>query len=103
MQFTAIDSKEKNSNESRITSVRKQVKQIIIEKFNVVFSSNCVIEDDKKELHRPIAKCRKEAVSRLKHMGQALRKKDKENIMTAFRQEIVFHAIYHAFREDSHL
>lgn len=94
VQFTAIDSKEKNSNDSRITSVRKQVKQIIIEKFSVVFSSNCVIENDKKELHRPIAKCRKEAVSRLKHMGQALRKKDKENIMTAFRQEIVDHAIY---------
>ncbi|MED3641752.1 hypothetical protein P4492_31810, partial [Bacillus thuringiensis] len=35
-----------------------------------------------------------EAVSRLKHMGQALRKKDKENIMTAFRQEIVDIAIY---------
>ncbi len=94
VQFTAIDSKEKKSNETRITSVRKQVKQIIIEKFNVVFSSNCVIENDKKELHRPVAKCRKEAVSRLKHMGQALRKKDKENIMTAFRQEIVDIAIY---------
>lgn len=94
VQFTAIDSKEKKPNETRITSVRKQVKQIIIEKFNVVFSSNCVIENDKKELHRPIAKCRKEAVSRLKHMGQALRKKDKENIMTAFRQEIVDIAIY---------
>ncbi|HDR4369244.1 TPA: hypothetical protein QCP64_005802, partial [Bacillus cereus] len=94
VQFTAIDSKEKNSNETRITNVRKQVKQIIIEKFNVVFSSNCVIENDKKELHRPVAKCRKEAVSRLKHMGQALRKKDKENIMTAFRQEIVDIAIY---------
>ncbi len=94
VQFTAIDSKEKKSNETRITSVRKQVKQIIIEKFNVVFSSNCVIENDRKELHRPVAKCRKEAVSRLKHMGQALRKKDKENIMTAFRQEIVDIAIY---------
>ena len=94
VQFTAIDSKEKKSNETRITSARKQVKQIIIEKFNVVFSSNCVIENDKKELHRPVAKCRKEAVSRLKHMGQALRKKDKENIMTAFRQEIVDIAIY---------
>ncbi|HGA1022341.1 TPA: hypothetical protein ACIQN7_002679 [Bacillus cereus] len=94
VQFTAIDSKEKKSNETRITNVRKQVKQIIIEKFNVVFSSNCVIENDKKELHRPVAKCRKEAVSRLKHMGQALRKKDKENIMTAFRQEIVDIAIY---------
>ncbi|ACO25696.1 hypothetical protein MRY88_28225 (plasmid) [Bacillus cereus] len=94
VQFTAIDSKEKKSNETRITSVRKQVKQIIIEKFNVVFSLNCVIENDKKELHRPVAKCRKEAVSRLKHMGQALRKKDRENIMTAFRQEIVDHAIY---------
>ncbi|KXH80228.1 MULTISPECIES: hypothetical protein [Bacillus] len=94
VQFTAIDSKEKKSNEARIKSVRKQVKQIIIEKFNVVFSSNCVIENDKKELHRPVAKCRKEAVSRLKHMGQALRKKDKENIMTAFRQEIVDIAIY---------
>ncbi|HFJ9281140.1 hypothetical protein ACQKOK_26645 [Bacillus cereus] len=94
VQFTAIDSKEKKSNKTRITSVRKQVKQIIIEKFNVVFSSNCVIENDKKELHRPVAKCRKEAVSRLKHMGQALRKKDKENIMTAFRQEIVDIAIY---------
>ncbi|MEC2646637.1 hypothetical protein P9X01_29370, partial [Bacillus thuringiensis] len=42
----------------------------------------------------PIAKCRKEAVSRLKHMGQELRKKDKQNIMTAFRQEIVDIAIY---------
>lgn len=94
VQFTAIDSKEKKSNKTRITSVRKRVKQIIIEKFNVVFSSNCVIENDKKELHRPVAKCRKEAVSRLKHMGQALRKKDKENIMTAFRQEIVDIAIY---------
>ncbi|MCU4862786.1 hypothetical protein OB981_22295 [Bacillus cereus] len=94
VQFTAIDSKEKKSNKTRITSVRKQVKQIIIEKFNVVFSSNCVIENDKKELHRSVAKCRKEAVSRLKHMGQALRKKDKENIMTAFRQEIVDIAIY---------
>ncbi|MGH0593646.1 hypothetical protein ACQVPY_15325 [Bacillus pretiosus] len=94
VQFTAIDSKEKKSNETRIISVRKQVKQIIIEKFNVVFSSNCVIENDKKELHRPVAKCRKEAVSRLKHMGQTLRKKDKENIMTAFRQEIVDIAIY---------
>ncbi|HHB1656458.1 TPA: hypothetical protein ACOQ0H_005753 [Bacillus cereus] len=94
VQFTAIDSKEKKSNKTRITSVRKQVKQIIIEKFNVVFSSNCVIENDKKELHRQVAKCRKEAVSRLKHMGQALRKKDKENIMTAFRQEIVDIAIY---------
>ncbi|TKI14635.1 hypothetical protein FC696_07500 [Bacillus wiedmannii] len=94
VQFTAIDSKEKKSNETRITSVRKQVKQIIIEKFNVLFSSNCVIENDRKELHRPVAKCRKEAVSRLKHMGQALRKKDKENIMTAFRQEIVDIAIY---------
>lgn len=94
VQFTAIDSKEKNFNETRITSIRKQVKQIIIEKFSVVFSSNCVIENDKKELHRPVAKCRKEAVSRLKHMGQALRKKDKENIMTAFRQEIVDIAIY---------
>ncbi|MES5957296.1 hypothetical protein QCI42_28770 [Bacillus fungorum] len=94
VQFTAIDSKEKKANEKRITSVRKQVKQIIIEKFNVVFSSNCLIENDKKELHRPVAKCRKEAVSRLKHMGQALRKKDKENIMTAFRQEIVDIAIY---------
>lgn len=94
VQFAAIDSKEKKSNETRITSVRKQVKQIIIEKFNVVFSSNCVIENDKKELHRPVAKCRKEAVSRLKHMGQAIRKKDKENIMTAFRQEIVDIAIY---------
>ncbi|PED31733.1 hypothetical protein CON13_12875 [Bacillus cereus] len=94
VQFTAIDSKEKKSNKTRITSVRKQVKQIIIEKFNVVFSSNCVIENDKKELHRPVAKCRKEAVSRLKHMGQTLRKKDKENIMTAFRQEIVDIAIY---------
>jgi hypothetical protein len=96
VQFTAIDSKEKKSNETRITSVRKQVKQIIIEKFNVVFSSNCVIENDKKELHRPVAKCRKEAVSRLKQMGQALRKKkdNKENIMTAFRQEIVDIAIY---------
>lgn len=60
----------------------------------MVFSSNCVIENDKKELHRSVAKCRKEAVSRLKHMGQALRKKDKENIMTAFRQEIVDIAIY---------
>ena len=77
MQFTAIDSKEKKSNETRITSARKQVKQIIIEKFNVVFSSNCVIENDKK-LHRPVAKCRKEAVSRLKHMGQVLRKKIKK-------------------------
>lgn len=48
VQFTAIDSKEKKSNETRITSARKQVKQIIIEKFNVVFSSNCVIENDKK-------------------------------------------------------
>lgn len=94
VQFTAIDSKEKKSNETRITSVRKHVKQIIIEKFNVVFSSSCLIENDKKELHRPVAKCRKEAVSRLKHMGQALRKKDKENIMTAFRQEIVDIAIY---------
>ncbi|PIE91941.1 hypothetical protein CO726_29365 [Bacillus fungorum] len=94
VQFTAIDSKEKKANEKRITSVRKQVKQIIVEKFNVVFSSNCLIENDKKELHRPVAKCRKEAVSRLKHMGQALRKKDKENIMTAFRQEIVDIAIY---------
>lgn len=94
VQFTAIDSKEKKSNETRITSVRKHVKQIIIEKFNVVFSSSCLIQNDKKELHRPVAKCRKEAVSRLKHMGQALRKKDKENIMTAFRQEIVDIAIY---------
>ncbi|WP_436866861.1 hypothetical protein [Bacillus fungorum] len=94
VQFTAIDSKEKKANEKRITSVRKQVKQIIVEKFNVVFSPNCLIENDKKELHRPVAKCRKEAVSRLKHMGQALRKKDKENIMTAFRQEIVDIAIY---------
>lgn len=94
VQFTAIDSKEKNSNETRITSIRKQVKQIIIEKFSVVFSSNCVIENDRKELHKPVAKCRKEAVSRLKHMGQSLRKKDKENIMTAFRQEIVDYAIY---------
>ncbi|MEC3078417.1 hypothetical protein [Bacillus tropicus] len=94
VKFTAIDSKEKKSNETRITSVRKHVKQIIIEKFNVVFSSSCLIQNDKKELHRPVAKCRKEAVSRLKHMGQALRKKDKENIMTAFRQEIVDHAIY---------
>jgi len=94
VQFTAIDSKEKKSNETRITSVRKHVKQIIIEKFNVVFSSSCLIENDKKELHRPVAKCRKEAVSRLKHMGQALRKKDRENIMTAFRQEIVDIAIY---------
>lgn len=94
VKFTAIDSKEKKSNETRITSVRKHVKQIIIEKFNVVFSSSCLIQNDKKELHRPVAKCRKEAVSRLKHMGQALRKKDKENIMTAFRQEIVDIAIY---------
>ncbi|KMQ24417.1 hypothetical protein [Bacillus cereus] len=94
VRFTAIDSKEKKSNETRITSVRKHVKQIIIEKFTVVFSSSCLIQNDKKELHRPVAKCRKEAVSRLKHMGQALRKKDKENIMTAFRQEIVDIAIY---------
>ncbi len=50
VQFTAIDSKEKKSNETRITSARKQVKQIIIEKFNVVFSSNCVIENDKKRI-----------------------------------------------------
>ncbi|MCW9134345.1 hypothetical protein OF830_26530 [Bacillus paramycoides] len=94
VQFTAIDSKEKKCNHTRIARVRKQVKQVIIEKFSVVFSSNCVIENDKKDLHRPVAKCRKEAVSRLKHMGQVLRKKDKENIMAAFRQEIVDIAIY---------
>ncbi|MDX5961059.1 hypothetical protein SIL04_26555 [Bacillus cereus group sp. BfR-BA-00331] len=94
IKFNAVDPKDKKPSESRITRVRRQVQQVIIEKFNVIFSSNCVIENDKKELHRPIAKCRKEAVSRLKHMGQALRKKDKENIMTAFRQEIVDIAIY---------
>ncbi|MFJ8219867.1 hypothetical protein [Bacillus cereus] len=94
VQFNAVDSNDKKPSESRITRVRKQVQQVIIKKFNVIFSSNCVIENDKKELHRPIAKCRKEAVSRLKHMGQALRKKDKENIMTAFRQEIADIAIY---------
>ncbi|PIE91906.1 hypothetical protein CO726_29550 [Bacillus fungorum] len=94
IKFNAVDPKDKKPSESRITRVRRQVQQVIIEKFNVIFSSNCVIENDKKELHRPVAKCRKEAVSRLKHMGQALRKKDKENIMTAFRQEIVDIAIY---------
>ena len=94
IKFNAVDPKDKKPSESRITRVRRQVQQVIIEKFNVIFSSNCVIENDKKELHRPIAKCRKEAVSRLKHMGQALKKKDKENIMTAFRQEIVDIAIY---------
>ncbi len=94
IKFNAVDPKDKKPSESRITRVRRQVQQVIIEKFNVIFSSNCVIENDKKELHRPIAKCRKEAVSRLKYMGQALRKKDKENIMTAFRQEIVDIAIY---------
>lgn len=94
VQFTAIDSKEKKSSDSRIARVRKQVKQVIIEKFNVVFSSNCVIENDKKDLHRPVAKCRKEAVSRLKYMGQSLRKKDRENMMIAFKQEIVDIAAY---------
>ncbi|MDO6634102.1 hypothetical protein [Bacillus thuringiensis] len=94
IKFNAVDPKDKKPSESRITRVRRQIQQVIIEKFNVIFSSNCVIENYKKELHRPIAKCRKEAVSRLKHMGQALRKKDKENIMTAFRQEIVDIAIY---------
>ncbi|MEW9181637.1 hypothetical protein [Bacillus mycoides] len=94
VQFTAIDSKEKKSSDSRIARVRKQVKQVIIEKFNVVFSSNCVMENDKKDLHRPVAKCRKEAVSRLKYMGQSLRKKDRENMIIAFKQEIVDIAAY---------
>ncbi len=99
VQFTAIDSKEKKSSDSRIARVRKQVKQVIIEKFNVVFSSNCVIENDKKDLHRPVAKCRKEAVSRLKYMGQSLRKKDRENMMIAFKQEIVDIAAYMPTKE----
>ncbi|WP_426952367.1 hypothetical protein [Bacillus mycoides] len=99
VQFTAIDSKEKKSNDSRIARVRKQVKQVIIEKFNVVFSSNCVMENDKKDLHRPVAKCRKEAVSRLKYMGQSLRKKDRENMMIAFKQEIVDIAAYMPTKE----
>lgn len=99
LQFTAIDSKEKKSSDSRIARVRKQVKQVIIEKFNVVFSSNCVIENDKKDLHRPVAKCRKEAVSRLKYMGQSLRKKDRENMMIAFKQEIVDIAAYMPTKE----
>lgn len=99
VQFTAIDFKEKKSSESRIARVRKQVKQVIIEKFNVVFSSNCVIENDKKDLHRPVAKCRKEAVSRLKYMGQSLRKKDRENMMIAFKQEIVDIAAYMPTKE----
>ncbi|MBK5469278.1 hypothetical protein JFU54_01475 [Bacillus sp. TH19] len=94
VQFTAIDSKEKKSSDSRIARVRKQVKQVIIEKFNVVFFSNCVMENDKKDLHRPVAKCRKEAVSRLKYMGQSLRKKDRENMIIAFKQEIVDIAAY---------
>ncbi|MGE6313653.1 hypothetical protein ACQKD6_24960 [Bacillus cereus] len=99
VQFTAIDSKEKKSSDSRIARVREQVKQVIIEKFNVVFSSNCVIENDKKDLHRPVAKCRKEAVSRLKYMGQSLRKKDRENMMIAFKQEIVDIAAYMPTKE----
>jgi hypothetical protein len=99
VQFTAIDSKEKKSSDSRIARVRKQVKQVIIEKFNVVFSSNCVMENDKKDLHRPVAKCRKEAVSRLKYMGQSLRKKDRENMMIAFKQEIVDIAAYMPTKE----
>ncbi|MGI8281771.1 hypothetical protein AB2568_025800 [Bacillus mycoides] len=99
VQFTAIVSKEKKSSDSRIARVRKQVKQVIIEKFNVVFSSNCVIENDKKDLHRPVAKCRKEAVSRLKYMGQSLRKKDRENMMIAFKQEIVDIAAYMPTKE----
>ncbi|QWI46984.1 hypothetical protein [Bacillus mycoides] len=99
VQFTAIDSKEKKSSDSRIARVRKQVKQVIIEKFNVVFSLNCVIENDKKDLHRPVAKCRKEAVSRLKYMGQSLRKKDRENMMIAFKQEIVDAAAYMPTKE----
>ncbi|MGW5955906.1 hypothetical protein [Bacillus mycoides] len=99
VQFTAIDSKEKKSSDSRIARVRKQVKQVIIEKFNVVCSSNCVMENDKKDLHRPVAKCRKEAVSRLKYMGQSLGKKDRENMMIAFKQEIVGIAAYMPTKE----
>ncbi|MBE7128145.1 hypothetical protein [Bacillus mycoides] len=99
VQFTAIDSKEKKSSDSRIARARKQVKQVIIEKFNVVFSSNCVVEKDKKDFHRPVAKCRKEAVSRLKYMGQSLRKKDRENMMIAFKQEIVDIAAYMPTKE----
>ncbi|MED1407369.1 hypothetical protein [Bacillus mycoides] len=99
IKFTAVESKEKEPRLSRITHTRKQVKQIIIEKFTVIFSKNCVIENDKKELHKPLARCRKEAVARLKYMGQVLRKKERENIMTAFKQEIADIAAYMPTKE----
>lgn len=89
VQFSADSSKEREPKVSRLTSVRKQVKQIVIEKFTVMFSANCIIENDKKELRKPTAKCRKEAVSRLKHMGQAISNKEQKNMMIAFNQEIV--------------
>ncbi|MGR4032623.1 hypothetical protein K7H05_55930, partial [Bacillus sp. ZZQ-131] len=42
IKFNAVDPKDKKPSESRITRVRRQVQQVIIEKFNVIFSSNCV-------------------------------------------------------------
>ncbi|MDX8367164.1 hypothetical protein [Cytobacillus sp. IB215665] len=82
--------KERKPKADRVARVRKSITQVVCKSISVSFNESCVqINDDYNKVRENEAKMRKETLNKLYTLNVALKKRDKRDIETVYKQEVV--------------